>query len=152
MTPTDARLLAIADALGVTIHIRHLRDDRDGQYLHAKKVIHLRPGMHARHRRSVLAHELGHAVFGDVPSRFGPANAKQERRAEEWAALRLIDHDDYRIIEQTHGVQPSAIALELGVMTSIVIAYQSLLQRIGDTTYIDARMGAGQWTHKVKVA
>lgn len=152
MTPTDARLFAIADALGITIHVRHLREDRDGQYVHSHKSIHLRPGMHARHGRSVLAHELAHAVFGDVPSRFGPVNAKQERRAEEWAALQLIDHDAYRQLEQTHGVHPSQIALELGVMTSIVNAYRGLLQRIGNTTYLDARMGAGQWAHRVEVS
>lgn len=152
MTPIDKRLLDIADALGVTIDYRHLRDDRDGQYVHSKKVIHLRPGMHARHRRSVLAHELGHAVFGDVPSKFGPVNAKQERRAEEWAALRLIDHDEYRYLEAAYDGRAAGIALELGVMTSTVTAYQGLLQRIGDTTYIDGRMGAGQWAHRIEVA
>lgn len=53
-------------------------------------------------RLSVLAHELAHAVFGDVPSKFGPVNAKQERRAEEWAALRLIDRTEYRCLEMAH--------------------------------------------------
>lgn len=152
MTPIDARLLDFADALGVTIDYRHMREDRDGQYIHAKKAIHLRPGMHARHHRSVLAHELAHAVFGDVPSKFGPVNAKQERRAEEWAALRLIDHDEYRHIEGAYDGNSAGIALELGVMTSIVTAYQGLLQRIGDTTYIGARMGAGQWLDRIEVA
>lgn len=152
MTPIDAQLLDFADALGVMIDYRRLRDDRDGQYIHARKVIHLRPGMHARLHRSVLAHELAHAVFGDVPSKFGPVNAKQERRAEEWAALRLVDHDEYRYLEAAYDGRPAGIALELGVMTSIVEAYQGLLQRIGDVTYIDARMGAGQWQQRVRVA
>lgn len=152
MTPNDVRLLDFADALGVTIDYRPLRHDRDGQYVHARKVIHLRPGMHARHHRSVLAHELGHAVFGDMPSKFGPVNAKQERRAEEWAALRLIDHDEYRYLESAYDGRPAGIAVELGVMTSIVTAYQGLLQRIGDITYVGPRMGVGQWLHRVEVA
>lgn len=151
MTPADIRLFDIADSLGVTIHYRALHDDRDGQYVHASKAIHLRPGLHARHHRSVLAHELAHAVFGDVPSRFGPVTAKQERRAEEWAALRLIDHDDYRQLEHAYGPHSSGIAQELGVMTSIVKAYQGLLHRIGTTTYVDPRMGAGQWLHRIEV-
>lgn len=152
MTPIDQRLLDFADALGVRIEYRDLPTDRDGQYVHARRVIYLRPGMHGRHHRSVLAHELAHALWGDVPSRFGPVNAKQERRAEEWAALRLIDQDDYRYFEMVNDGRPAGIALDLGVMTSIVKAYQGLLQRIGDTTYIDARMGAGQWYHRVEVA
>ncbi|MGM7677648.1 ImmA/IrrE family metallo-endopeptidase [Microbacterium sp. A94] len=152
MTPIDAQLLDFAEALGVRIDYRRLREDRDGQYIHTRKVIHLRPGMHARHHRSVLAHELGHAVFGDIPTKFGPVNAKQERRAEEWAALRLIDHTDYQHLEAAYDGRPAGIALELGVMTSIVTAYQARLQRIGDVTYIGARMGAGQWAHRVEVA
>jgi len=152
MTPIDEQLLDFADALGVKVDYRHLSADRDGQYIHAQKIIHLRPGMHARHHRSVLAHELGHAVFGDVRSKFGPVNAKQERRAEEWAALRLIDHDEYSYLEMAHEGRPAGIALDLGVMTSIVNAYQGLLQRIGDTTYVAARMGAGQWHRRVEVA
>lgn len=152
MTPIDARLLDLADAIGVTIEYRELRHGRDGQYLHDRRTITLRPGMHSRLHRSVLAHELGHAAWGDVPSRFGPVNAKQERRAEEWAALRLIDPDEYRYLEAVHEGRAGGIALDLGVMKSIVIAYQGLLQRIGDTTYIDARMGTGQWAHRVEVA
>ncbi|ALX66823.1 ImmA/IrrE family metallo-endopeptidase [Microbacterium sp. XT11] len=152
MTPIDKHLLDIADALDVRIDYKPLSPDRDGQYVHARKVIHLRPGMHARHHRSVLAHELAHAVFGDVPSKFGPVNAKQERRAEEWAALQLIDLNEYRYLEHAYGGSPAGIALELGVMTSIVKAYQGLLLRIGDTTYLDAGMGAGQWRHRIEVA
>lgn len=152
MTPTDQRLLDFADALGVRIEYRELPADRDGQYVHSKRVIYLRPGMHARHHRCVLAHELAHALWGDVPSKFGPVNAKQERRAEEWAALRLIDREDYRYFEMVHDGRPAGIALDLGVMTSIVTAYQGLLQRIGDTTYVDAKMGAGQWHQRVEVA
>src|SRR5690606_4705436 len=152
MTPIDAQLLAIADSLGVSIDYRHLPTDRDGQYIHARKLIELRPGMHGRHHRSVLAHELAHAVFGDVPSRFGPVTAKQERRAEEWAALQLIDLDEYRYLEAAYDGSPAGIAVELGVMTSIVKAYQGLLQRFGDTTYVAPGMGAGQWLAKVEVA
>ncbi|KRD51930.1 ImmA/IrrE family metallo-endopeptidase [Microbacterium sp. Root280D1] len=152
MTPIDQRLLNFADALGVRIEYRDLPDDRDGQYIHARRAIYLRPGMHSRHHRSVLAHELAHALWGDVPSKFGPVNAKQERRAEEWAALRLIDLDTYRYLERVHHGRAAGIAVELGVMKSIVLAYQSLLQRIGDTTYVDPKMGAGQWHQRVEVA
>lgn len=151
MTPIDAQLLAHADALGVTIeYTAHLPADRDGEYNHRRHLIRLRPGMHGRHHRSVFAHEIAHAVFEDVPSRFGPVTAKQERRAEEWAALQLISLEDYRRVEQIHHGHSGAMALDLDVMISIVRAYQNLLLRLGPTTYVDARMGTGQWSHRIE--
>lgn len=153
MTPTDAYLQDIVTMLGVRVDIvAGLPADRDGDYCHETRVIRIRDGMHARHHRSVLAHELGHAVFGDVPSKFGPVNAKQERRAEEWAALRLITLDDYRAAEAHCGGHPGAMALELGVMRSIVVAFSKILARLGDTVYVHPRHGAGQWSHKLDVA
>lgn len=153
MTPVDASLLDIAVQLGVTItYTDDLPDDRDGDYDKEGEVIRLRPGMHARHHRTVLAHELGHAVFQDVPSKFGPVNAKQEARAEAWASLRLISLDDYRIAEQVCQGHAGAMAVELGVMRSTVLAFRSLLARVGDTTYFRSGMGAGQWAHKEDAA
>lgn len=152
MTPIDHYLLDLAEQAGIRIDYCTLRAGRDGEYLHARKLIRLRPGMSARRHRSVLAHELGHAAFGDMPSKFGPVHAKQERRAEEWAAVRLISIDDYRHVETMHDGHAGAMALDLGVMRSTVEAFASVLQRIGDTVYVDARMGEGQWTARVRVA
>ena len=97
----------------------------------------------------VLAHELAHAAFADVPSRFGPVNLKQERRAEEWAALRLIKLDDYRHAEAIHNGHAGAMAIELGVMRTIVEAYRGLLSRLGDAIYLRPGLGAGQWEERV---
>ena len=149
MQDRDAMLLDFAETLGVSIeYVTHIEGD-DGQYSRSRKTIRLREGMHARHHRSVLAHELAHAVFDDAPSRFGPVNAKQERRADEWAALRLIDRMHYRAAEAMHENDIASIALELGVMQSIVRAYQSILLRVGETVYVKPRMGTGQWVEKV---
>lgn len=152
MTPTDRYLVDLAEQAGVAIEYARLANGRDGEYIHRRKLIRLRTGMSARLHRSVLAHELAHAAFADVPSRFGPVHAKQERRAEEWAALRLIDLDDYRHFEQIHQGHAGAIALDLGVMRSIVHAYQAMLARIGDTVYLDPRMGAGQYFQSEQIA
>ena len=151
-TPADAHLLDLAATLGVKIEYTRLPADRDGVYDHDVRRIRLRRGMSARHHRSVLAHELGHAAFGDTPTRFGPVHAKQERRAEEWAALRLIDLDDYRHLETVHGGHAGAIAVDLDVMRSTVLAFQGLLERLGDTVYVRPRMGAGQWAHRERIA
>ncbi|WP_336632619.1 MULTISPECIES: ImmA/IrrE family metallo-endopeptidase [unclassified Microbacterium] len=149
MTPADLYLTDLAVMMGVTVEYTHdLPADRDGDYNHPRRHIRIREGLHARHTRSVLAHELGHASFGHVRSRFGPVNAKQERAAEEWAALRLISIDDYRAAEESHRGHLGAIAIELGVMRSTVAAFHGLLTRLGDATYLAPRMGERQWDHR----
>ncbi|MEA1264206.1 ImmA/IrrE family metallo-endopeptidase [Microbacterium sp. STF-2] len=145
-------LYQIAAMLGVAVVFADLtRLGRDGDYNAKTNTIRLQEGMSHRLLRSVFAHELCHAVFGDVPSKFGPVNAKQERRADEWAALRLIDHDDYREVEHLRDGNLSLMAQDLEVIDDIVRAYQRVLQRIGDTTYVAPRMGAGQYHHRVEV-
>lgn len=150
MTPNDLHNLAAS--IGVRIETAQLPDDRDGEYDHPARTIRIRPGLHARHHRCVLAHELGHAAFGDIPSLHGPVNAKQERRAEEWAAMRLISLDDYQRAEIIHGGHAGAMALELGVMRSTVLAYRAALIRLGGTVYLRPRMGIGQWDQRLQVA
>lgn len=141
------------DALGVRVeYSKHLPRDRDGEYIHDRRLIRLRSGMAERLHRSVLAHEVAHAVFADVPSMLGPVNAKQERRADEWAALRLITPEAYRRAESLHGSHNGALAVELGVITRIVAAYQRILARIGNTVYVAPRMGGGQYHHSERVA
>lgn len=144
-------LMQMVDTLGIAVEYADLRT-RNGEYRADLKRIRLRGGMTLRQERSVLAHEIAHAVFEDVPSKFGPVNAKQERRADEWAALRLITPDDYQAAEEHWDGHASAIAYDLGVTTNLVGAYRRVLARIGDTVYVDARMGAGQWAHKLEVA
>lgn len=152
MTP-DHHIHDALTALGVRIdYVRNMPPDRDGEYIHQRRLIRLRAGMTQRLHRSVLAHECAHAVFGDEPTMFGPANAKQERRADEWAALRLIHHDDYRAAEQLHHGHAGAIAHDLGVVRSIIEAYQRVLLRVGDTVYVQPKMGAGMYTHREDVA
>jgi len=152
MTPIDEYLADLADQAGIRVEYARLRHGIDGEYSHARNLIRLRPGMNARLHRSVLAHELGHAAYAHRPSKFGPVHAKQERSAEEWAALRLISPADYRHVEDLHAGHPGAMATELGVMKSIVIAYQGLLARLGDTVYVAPKMGAGVWAHREDVA
>lgn len=145
MTPIDRRLAALAARAGATIEEAAL-PGRDGEYLHARRLIRLRPGMSARLHRCVLAHELAHCAFGDVPSPSAHLTAKQERRADEWAARQLIRLDDYRRAELLHHGHPGAMAIDLGVMRSIVEAYQRVLARSGgarEATAPAAAVGAG---------
>lgn len=148
----DAQIYDALEGLGVRIEYADLALDRDGEYLHRRRLIRLQQGMPHRLQRSVLAHECAHAVFGDVPSKFGPVNAKQERRADEWAALRLIRLEDYRRAEIIHSAHPEAMAVELNVTVDLVDSFRRLLARVGDAVYLVPRMGAGQWLHRERVA
>ncbi len=140
------------DAMGITVEYTNLPPERDGEYIHDRRLIRLQRGMATRLHRSVLAHECAHAVFGDAPSRFGPVNAKQERRADEWAALRLIDIHDYRRAESIHHGHTEALAVELNVTVDLIEAYQRSLFRTDDAVYVQPRHGAGQWAHREQVA
>jgi len=89
-----------------------------------------------RKERSVLAHELAHATYGDKPDIFGNTSRRQEARADEWAAHFLIDHHEYRIAEERYGARTDWISQELCVLDRLVIAYERTLQRIGNTVYM----------------
>ncbi len=140
------------EAMGIAVEYADLPPDRDGEYLHDRKLIRLQRDMATRLHRSVLAHECAHAVFADVPSMFGPVNRKQERRADEWAALRLIEVHDYKRAEAIHHGHPEALAVELGVTVDLIEAYQRILLRTEDAVYVQPREGAGQWEHREQVA
>lgn len=120
-----------------------------GGYDHAGMTIRLAPGMSVRTATSVLAHELGHAALGHTVSSHPAARARQERRADEWAARLLISPAAYAAAEAARGPHHASLAFELGVTIELVEAYQRLLQRIGEHVYVAPRMGSGQWAHRV---
>ncbi len=119
-----------------------------GGYDPRSATVRLAPGLSARTAGSVLAHEIGHAALGHTPTADPGARRRQERRADEWAARRLITPEAYAAAERIRGGHPPSLAFELGVTVELVLAYQRLLRRIGDVVYVDARMGSGQWAHR----
>lgn len=142
------QLFDYANTMGVSIEWVDLAS-RDGEYREDLKLIRLRAGMSPRLERFTLAHELAHAHFGDVPSMFPMEHARQEERADEWAAERLINMEQYREVEQLREGHVPAMAHDLGVVTRCVYAYQRLLARLGDSVYLRPRMGAGCWAARV---
>lgn len=151
-TPTIRRevqfLFDLVEALDVDLIYTELPPDRDGEYDDSTRTIYIQDGLRYRLHRHTLAHELGHAYYRDVRTLFGPVNAKQERRANEFAALTLINRDDYKRAELIHDGHVPSIAHELGVVTRTVRAYQRTLCRIGDTVYQKPRMGVGNWDYR----
>ncbi|MFJ4225643.1 ImmA/IrrE family metallo-endopeptidase [Microbacterium sp. NPDC089695] len=119
-----------------------------GGYRPASATIRVSPGMSARTTCSVIAHELGHAVLGHEPTDDPAIRARQERRADEWAARLLIAPHAYAEAEAMRSGHPASIAFDLGVAVDLVLAYQRLLRRVGDVTYVAPRLGTGQWAHR----
>lgn len=136
-------LLSLANELGLTVIER--RGKHVGGYHAGSNTIRLDPALPRRVARSVLAHELAHHVFGDQPSPHGPVRAKQERRANEWAALRLITPEAFADAERIRGGHTASMAHDLDVIPELVDAFRQVLLRIGDTTYVEPRMGARQY-------
>ncbi|WP_217181878.1 ImmA/IrrE family metallo-endopeptidase [Streptomyces sp. AC495_CC817] len=93
------------------------------------RSIRIAPGMSERTTRSVLAHELAHAVLGHAPSADRALRERQEQRADEWAARLLITPAAYAAAEFARGPHPPSLAFDLGVTVEIVLAFQRLLHR-----------------------
>ncbi|GAA1162772.1 ImmA/IrrE family metallo-endopeptidase [Microbacterium oxydans] len=150
----DARLKRIyemIDALGVRIEYCELPDDIDGEYIHEEKLIRIQFHLSTRVYRSTLPHECCHAIWGDTRSRFGPVNAKQERRADEWAAMQMIGLDEYRRQEARHDGNVEAMAIALNVTADLVEVFRRLLLRVDGAVYVGPRMGVGEYDAKVEV-
>lgn len=126
---TDDELLELMAALRVRVEFCELPSDRDGEYEHANRIIRLRPRMARRLYRSVLAHECAHAVFEDVVVPDARLAERQETRADEWAAQRLISRDAYSAAEALHSGHVEAMAVELDVTVTLVRAFRRILAR-----------------------
>ncbi|WP_101507712.1 ImmA/IrrE family metallo-endopeptidase [Corynebacterium ulcerans] len=117
----------LAQALGVSIaEVRGFSDGLNGQYLHHRRLILLRSDLDPWTRNSALAHELGHAYYGDDTN----GDPRLERRADQFAAQILITPAAYRVAEILHDGNPGAIAYELGVTPHLIHVWQGIYERI----------------------
>lgn len=98
---------------------------RRGEYRHQHRLITLNPKMSEVLQRSTLAHELGHAHYGDMWVADPNAAEFQERRANQFAARILISPTEYAVAEALVGPHSGALAKELGVARYIVEAWQA---------------------------
>ncbi|WP_408931096.1 ImmA/IrrE family metallo-endopeptidase [Corynebacterium sp. YSMAA1_1_D6] len=78
--------------------------------------------------RSVLAHELGHAHYGDTPTGNGHYDQRQERRADEYAARLLINPHDFEAAATWHHGHLPAIADELEVTKHLLRVWKAHYQ------------------------
>lgn len=137
------RLLAIAARYGLEVHGAHLNDGKLGCFIPDLRRIYFDLSLPMPERRTVLAHEIAHAHYGhDCDSE---AN---ERQADAFAAELLIDPEWYAELERINH-DANWIAEEMNVAPYAIEDYRRYcLQRFGDVTYANARMGAAQWSHR----
>jgi hypothetical protein len=112
-------LLAHAADLGLDVEWEDLGDVRRGLYLRDEDLIVLNRRLTRAQATATLAHEIGHAVFGDVRS-----TPPVERRASEFGASLVIDVADYERAERLVGPHLGALADELDVTPHLVEAWQ----------------------------
>lgn len=117
------KLKAKAEEMGVTVcETNHLRDDPNAIYMHDDRVILLRDDLDPYTKHSSLAHELGHANYGDEHS----DDPRLQRRADLWAAQLIITEAAYREADQDYGPHPGALAWALGVTRDVVDTWRTL--------------------------
>jgi len=117
-SPTLNELVGLCQQAGVEVHVAQLPYDCLGAYDHSRRRVLLARGLTPVEQRSVLAHELGHALFAHVGT-----SAIDERAAERFAARVLIDPAALRAAcAWARG--DDELADELGVTVDIVRAYR----------------------------
>ena len=110
---------AHAEQLGLTVIERPIRT-ANGLWIPDHNLIVLKSGMKARHRRSVLAHEIGHAELSHRDDR-----PKHEKQADRYAAERCINYDE--LIELGGWLEcPHQVAVELGVTHRLLRVYLNM--------------------------
>lgn len=110
--------------LGIEVAYDHLLPHYRGVYLDDTRRIVLAHGLTRVQATSTLAHEVGHAVFGDRCS-----TRKNELRAWEYGAALIITPGEYRAAERLVGCHPAAIAQHLEVTPKLIEAWRRWFQK-----------------------
>lgn len=114
-------LQRMADEMGVRLE-RHDGGPK-GLYVDASRTITTRRGLSIREYRSTLAHELAHAHYRDVPTTDPVLQARQEHRADRWAAHLLLHDCDVAGVLTWHHHHRDPAAYELEVTTHLLNTY-----------------------------
>ena len=103
---------------------RHLHGDVQGLYLREPNLILLDRDLTSEQRRCVLAHEISHARHMDAGCR---VDKWVERRADQEAALMLIDPVEYAYAETVYEGNIAGMARELNVLPWVITAFRERL-------------------------
>lgn len=139
-------LLQRAWAMGLEVHGSHIPRPKVGAYFPDLGRIYFDLDLTYAERRTVIAHELGHAHYGHTCD-----SDRNERQADRYAATLLVDPEWYSELERIN-TDAEWIADEMNVAPYVIVDYRRYcLQRVGDVTYTHSRMGLRQWAHRAGV-
>lgn len=124
MTISIHDLHQIAHNLG--IEISHHTGGKIAWFSPTLKLISTHRGLTIWDYKSALAHELGHAINGDQHINHHYFNDCQERRADEYAAKLLIDHEDLHDLFLWHGNDFASLAIDLEVTPHLLEVYLNM--------------------------
>ena len=113
-------LIDVAEARGY--QVRWHRGGPKAAWLPHQRAVTLRHGLDDVTALCSLAHELGHAHYGDPPG----CDPRLEARADRFAARLLISPVEYAMAERAYGPHPAHIAHELGVTIHLVDVWRSM--------------------------
>lgn len=120
-------LHAIAHELGVTL--QHHDGGKIAWYSPSMKRISTQRGLQIWDYKSALAHELGHAIHGDRFINHSHFNNRQERRADEYAARLLVDHEEFLDSLRWNEGDLGAVAAELEVTPQLLETYIDIQEK-----------------------
>lgn len=112
-------MFAHAADLDLAVEWADLGDRRRGEYRDDQRLVILNTRLTRAQATAALAHEVGHAVFGDRCS-----TPRFERRADEYGAALIVNVKDYQRAERLVGHHPGALADELGVTPRLIEAWR----------------------------
>ncbi|MGZ3337094.1 MAG: ImmA/IrrE family metallo-endopeptidase [Isosphaeraceae bacterium] len=113
------RLFQHCADLGLDVEWKDLGPIKRGLYLDDSRTIILNTLLTRAQATACLAHEIGHAVFGDRCS-----SPRAERRASEYGAALIINVKDYQAAERAVGSHAGALADELDVTPHLIEAWR----------------------------
>lgn len=113
------QLLAHCGDLNIEVEWADLGNYRRGEYHDDAKLIRLNQRLTRVQATATLAHEIGHATFGDRCT-----NPVSERRAWEYGASLAVEVDEYAAAEALVGCHSGALADALGVTPKLIEAWR----------------------------
>ena len=123
--------------LGLRVEWDDMGDFRRGVYFDDLQVIVLNNALTTNQATAALAHEIGHAVFGDRCT-----DPRRERRADEYGASLIITVKDYKRAERMVGCHLGALADELEVTPRLVEAWRRWYARQPQRRFPQRSVGA----------
>ncbi|MDP1878016.1 MAG: ImmA/IrrE family metallo-endopeptidase [Actinomycetota bacterium] len=111
---------AAAAGMGLSVFEANLPNRHLGEYWHDHRMILIVPGLTYRETRSVLTHEVAHAIAADYITLSGPIRRTQELRARRVTARLLIDPEEFADSCKLRDGHVSTIAHDLDVIPQVV--------------------------------